>query len=108
MSVAVSMCVCLCIAESCCRYGQTEEVYKEKVLDVCIKCAAEAKELKVKKWVEVSTAQVYGHASLLLSLLLLLVLICIAFAAQLCAQPEETVRRGCQTGALDQAGQVQA
>jgi len=41
------------------KYGQTEEVYKEKVLDVCVKCAAEAKELKVKKWVEVSTAQVY-------------------------------------------------
>jgi nucleoside-diphosphate-sugar epimerase len=42
------------------KYGQTEEVYKEKVLDVCQKCAAEAKELKVKKWVEVSTAQVYA------------------------------------------------
>jgi hypothetical protein len=42
------------------RYGQTEEVYKEKVLDVCQKCAAEALELKVKKWVEVSTAQVYA------------------------------------------------
>jgi len=41
------------------KYGQTEEVYKEKVLDVCIKCAAEASELGVKKWVEVSTAQVY-------------------------------------------------
>jgi len=42
------------------KYGQTEEVYKEKVLDVCQKCAAEALELKVKKWVEVSTAQVYS------------------------------------------------
>ena len=42
------------------KYGQTEEVYKEKVLDVCVKCAAEAKELGVKKWVEVSTAQVYA------------------------------------------------
>jgi len=42
------------------KYGQTEEVYKEKVLDVCQKCAKEAKELGIGKWVEVSTAQVYG------------------------------------------------
>jgi len=42
------------------KYGQTEEVYKEKVLDVCQKCAAEAKELGIKKWVEVSTAQIYA------------------------------------------------
>jgi len=41
------------------KYGQTDEVYKEKVLDVCQKCATEALALKVKKWVEVSTAQVY-------------------------------------------------
>lgn len=30
------------------------------MLDVCQKCVAEAVELKVKKWVEVSTAQVYA------------------------------------------------
>merc|ERR1711991_738281 len=42
------------------KYGQTEEVYKEKVLDVCQKCVKEAQDLKVKKWVEVSTAQVYA------------------------------------------------
>jgi len=41
------------------KYGQTEEVYKEKVLDVCVKCSGEAKAIDVKKWVEVSTAQVY-------------------------------------------------
>jgi len=41
------------------KYGQTEEVYKEKVLDVVKKCSDEAKKLKVKKWIEVSTAQVY-------------------------------------------------
>jgi len=42
------------------KYGQTEEVYKEKVLDVVKKCVDEAKKLKVKKWVEVSTGQVYA------------------------------------------------
>ena len=63
------------------KFGQTDEVYKEKVLDVCQKCASEALALKVffsafyllllllffmlfcvqvKKWVEVSTAQVYA------------------------------------------------
>lgn len=41
------------------KYGQTEEVYKEKVLDVLKKCSKEAEEIGVKKWVEVSTAQVY-------------------------------------------------
>merc|ERR1711916_204774 len=42
------------------KYGQTEEVYKEKVLEVCQKCVKEAQDLKVKKWAEVSTAQVYA------------------------------------------------
>jgi len=42
------------------KYGQTPEVYKEKVLDVAVKCLAEAKKQKVKKWIEVSTAQVYA------------------------------------------------
>jgi len=45
------------------KYGQTEEVYKEKVLDVAKKCADEAKKLKVKRWVEVSTAQIYEAGS---------------------------------------------
>jgi len=42
------------------KYGQTEEVYKEKVLDVVKKCVDEAKKLKVGKWIEISTAQVYA------------------------------------------------
>jgi len=41
------------------KYGQTEEVYKEKVLDVVKKCTDEAKKIGVLKWIEVSTAQVY-------------------------------------------------
>jgi len=45
------------------KYGQTEEVYKEKVLDVVKKCSDEAKKLKVKRWVEVSTAQIYESGS---------------------------------------------
>ena len=35
-------------------------MYKEKVLDVCQKCAKEAQEVGCKKWVELSTAQVYS------------------------------------------------
>jgi nucleoside-diphosphate-sugar epimerase len=45
------------------KYGQTEEVYKEKVLDVLKKCTDEAQKIKVKKWIEVSTAQVYDAGS---------------------------------------------
>jgi len=41
------------------KYGQTEEVYKEKVLDVAKKCAAEAAKHDIGTWVEVSTGQVY-------------------------------------------------
>jgi len=44
------------------KFGQTEEVYKEKVLDVAVKCAAEAKKIGCRKWIEVSTAQVYQAA----------------------------------------------
>lgn len=42
------------------KYGQTPEVYKEKVLDVATKCLAEAKKSGVKRWIEMSTAQVYA------------------------------------------------
>jgi len=42
------------------RYGQTEEVYAEKVLDLSVKCATEALKQGVKKFVEVSHAQVYA------------------------------------------------
>ena len=45
------------------KYGQTEEVYKEKVLDVLKKCTDEAKKIGIPRWVEVSTAQVYDAGS---------------------------------------------
>lgn len=41
------------------KYGQTEEVYKEKVLDLSVNCAKEAAKHKVQRFVEVSHAQVY-------------------------------------------------
>eukprot|EP01132_Coremiostelium_polycephalum_P001167 gene1167-1477_t len=41
------------------KYGQTEAVYKEKVVDVSVKCATEAAKVGVDKFIEVSTAQVY-------------------------------------------------
>jgi nucleoside-diphosphate-sugar epimerase len=41
------------------RYGQDEKVYTEKVVGIVKKCAAEAAKRGVKRWVEVSTAQVY-------------------------------------------------
>lgn len=42
------------------KYGQTEEVYQEKVFDLSVKCATEAAKRAVDKFVEVSTAQVYS------------------------------------------------
>lgn len=42
------------------KYGQGEAVYKENVVDVSLMCAKEAAETKVKRFVEVSTAQVYS------------------------------------------------
>jgi len=41
------------------KYGQTEEVYTEKVFDLSVNCGKEAAKHKVDKFVEVSTAQVY-------------------------------------------------
>jgi len=41
------------------KYGQTDAVYQEKVLELSVKCATEAAKLKVPKFIEVSTAQVY-------------------------------------------------
>lgn len=41
------------------KYGQTEEVYNEKVFTLSISCAKEAAKRNVKVFVEVSTAQVY-------------------------------------------------
>lgn len=45
------------------KYGQTPEVYKEKVLDLSVKCAKAAVSHKAGKFVEVSTAQVYSSGS---------------------------------------------
>lgn len=41
------------------KYGQTEAVYNEKVLDLSVKVATEAAKQKVDRFVEVSTGQVY-------------------------------------------------
>jgi len=41
------------------KYGQTDAVYEEKILDVAKKCAEEAVRQRVKKFIYVSTAQVY-------------------------------------------------
>ena len=42
------------------RYGQAEEVYKESVLQLDLNCAKKAGELKVKKYIQISTGQVYS------------------------------------------------
>jgi len=41
------------------KYGQTEEVYNEKIFDLSTRCAAEAVKQGVDRFIEVSTAQVY-------------------------------------------------
>jgi len=41
------------------KYSQTEEVYKENILDVSLTCAKAAQKRGVSKFIEVSTAQVY-------------------------------------------------
>jgi len=41
------------------KYSQTEAVYKENVIDVAVKCATAAAKHGVKRFIEVSTAQVY-------------------------------------------------
>jgi len=41
------------------KYGQTDAVYGEKVLDLSVKVATEAAKQKVDRFIEVSTAQVY-------------------------------------------------
>lgn len=43
------------------KYGQTEEVYQEKVLGLSVKVAEAAVEFGASKFVEVSTAQVYSE-----------------------------------------------
>jgi nucleoside-diphosphate-sugar epimerase len=41
------------------KYGQVANVYKEKVLDLSVKCATEAAKQGVERFIEVSTGQVY-------------------------------------------------
>jgi len=41
------------------KYGQTEAVYQEKILDLSVKCGTEAAKVGVDRFIEVSTAQVY-------------------------------------------------
>jgi len=41
------------------KYSQTEAVYKENVLEVAVKCATTAAKHGVKRFIEVSTAQIY-------------------------------------------------
>ena len=50
---------CINLSSTDLPYGQTEAVYEEKVLDLARKCVDEAKRHGVKKWIQVSTAQVY-------------------------------------------------
>eukprot|EP01029_Cantina_marsupialis_P014342 TRINITY_DN31663_c0_g1_i1.p1 TRINITY_DN31663_c0_g1~~TRINITY_DN31663_c0_g1_i1.p1 ORF type:complete len:364 (-),score=120.46 TRINITY_DN31663_c0_g1_i1:1768-2859(-) len=45
------------------RFGQEEGVYKEKILDVAEKCGMAALEHGVKKFVEISTGQIYKPTS---------------------------------------------
>jgi len=42
------------------KYSQTEEVYKENIIDVSITCAKAAVKYDVKRFIEVSTSQVYS------------------------------------------------
>uniref|UniRef100_A0A2C9L0A8 NAD-dependent epimerase/dehydratase domain-containing protein n=1 Tax=Biomphalaria glabrata TaxID=6526 RepID=A0A2C9L0A8_BIOGL len=43
------------------KYGQSEPVYKEGIFRLSMNCAELAAKHKVKKYIEVSTAQVYSH-----------------------------------------------
>lgn len=54
-------CVINCAAET--KYSQAEQVYKENVVDLAARCAAEAAKVGVKRWIELSTGQVYDSGS---------------------------------------------
>jgi nucleoside-diphosphate-sugar epimerase len=45
------------------KYGHTEEVYDERVVGLSITCAKEAAKQGVKRFIELSTAQVYGASN---------------------------------------------
>jgi len=42
------------------KYGQTKEVYKEAIKDVSVNCAKQAAKSGAKRYIEVSTAQIYA------------------------------------------------
>ncbi|CAB4045631.1 sterol-4-alpha-carboxylate 3-dehydrogenase, decarboxylating-like, partial [Paramuricea clavata] len=42
------------------KYGQSEEVYKEGVVKVSLNCARQAAKSGIKRFIEVSTGQVYS------------------------------------------------
>lgn len=51
--------ICInCAAET--RYGQSEEVYKDGVFKLSMNCAKQALKCNVKRYIEISTAQVYS------------------------------------------------
>lgn len=45
------------------QYSQSDDVYKERILDVAKVCSEEAAKAGVTRWVEISTAQVYDSGS---------------------------------------------
>eukprot|EP00013_Stygamoeba_regulata_P027492 CAMPEP_0177652574 /NCGR_PEP_ID=MMETSP0447-20121125/13211_1 /TAXON_ID=0 /ORGANISM="Stygamoeba regulata, Strain BSH-02190019" /LENGTH=365 /DNA_ID=CAMNT_0019155845 /DNA_START=211 /DNA_END=1308 /DNA_ORIENTATION=+ len=45
------------------KYSQADEVYKENIYDVTVTCASEAAKRNVKRFIEVSTAQVYDSGN---------------------------------------------
>lgn len=51
--------ICInCAAET--RYGQSEQVYKDGIFKLSMNCAKQALESNVKRYIEISTAQVYS------------------------------------------------
>lgn len=51
--------VCInCAAET--RYGQSEKVYEDGIYKLSLNCAKQALKFKVKRYIEISTAQVYS------------------------------------------------
>ena len=42
------------------KYSQTDEVYKENIIDVSVTCGKAAAKIGAKRFVEVSTSQVYS------------------------------------------------
>lgn len=51
--------ICInCAAET--RYGQSEQVYKDGILKLSLNCAKQALKSNVKRYIEISTAQVYS------------------------------------------------